>query len=137
MWVTNQSRRPARDSDNLWPPPPAPVLHPSQVSSRLDDSSMRLLRYWMLLSASLGFLSLHAGAALTNAGFEDAHPAAGWEVTTYGAQPRLEVDSGAVHEGKQSLRISAGEPSDTALAQEVSLDPNRWFRFSAWVRTEK
>src|SRR5438045_8802908 len=97
---------------------------------------MKLLRYWMLLSASLGLLSPHADAALRNAGFEDAHPAAGWEVTTYGAQPRLEVDSGLFQEGKQSLRISAGEPSDTALAQEVSLEPNRWFRVSDWVRRE-
>ena len=91
----------------------------------------------MLTSASVGLLSLHVGAALTNAGFEDAQPAAGWAVTTYGAQPRLELDSALVKEGSQSLRISAAEPSDTALAQEVSLEPNRWFRFSAWVRTEK
>jgi alpha-N-arabinofuranosidase len=71
--------------------------------------------------------------ALKNAGFEAGGD--GWEVTTYGARPSVEKDAGVVHKGKQSLRLSATEPSDTALSQEVRLEPGRLYRLSAWVRT--
>ncbi|HEV3387052.1 MAG TPA: alpha-L-arabinofuranosidase C-terminal domain-containing protein, partial [Gemmata sp.] len=39
------------------------------------------------------------------------------------------------HEGKQSLRISATELSDTALGQELRLKPNQFYRITGWVRT--
>jgi alpha-N-arabinofuranosidase len=45
------------------------------------------------------------------------------------------VDDTIRHEGKQSLRISAAEPSDTALGQEVQLRAGRLYRLSGWVRT--
>src|SRR5262249_14335776 len=46
-----------------------------------------------------------------------------------------EADPSTAHEGRQSLRISAAERSDTALGQEVSLRPGGWYRFTGWVRT--
>ena len=84
---------------------------------------------------SVACLGLQAADRLTNAGFEEANPTNGWEVNVYGAPPRLELDSELAHGGRQSLRVSAVEPSDTALAQEVTLNPTQWYRFSAWVRT--
>jgi dipeptidyl aminopeptidase/acylaminoacyl peptidase/alpha-L-arabinofuranosidase len=70
---------------------------------------------------------------LRNAGFENKLE--GWSVHVYGAPPKIEADDTIRHEGKQSLRISATEPSDTALGQEVQLRGGRWYRFSGWVRT--
>jgi alpha-N-arabinofuranosidase len=60
-----------------------------------------------------------------------------WSLHVYGARPQVEVDTKVVHKGKQSLRISAAELSDTALGQEVQLKPERCYRFSGWVRTRK
>jgi len=40
-----------------------------------------------------------------------------------------------VHEGRQSLRVSAEEPSDTALGLELPLKPGAAYCFSGWVRT--
>jgi alpha-N-arabinofuranosidase len=93
--------------------------------------------------SSLCFLALmglvcgnaRAAESLTNSGFEAAEATAGWIVATYGAAPRLELDRQVLRQGGQSLRITAGEPSDTALAQELALEPNQSYRFSAWVRT--
>jgi alpha-N-arabinofuranosidase len=59
----------------------------------------------------------------------------GWSLHVYGARPQVEVDSKVVHKAKQALRISAAKPSDTALGQEVQLQPGRCYRFSGWVRT--
>jgi alpha-N-arabinofuranosidase len=70
---------------------------------------------------------------LKNPGFEDKLD--GWEVHTYGAPSLVESDAQITHEGKQSLRISAQEPSDTALGQDLLLKPCRWYRFTGWVRT--
>ena len=54
----------------------------------------------------------------------------------YGAQPKIAADATVRHEGRQSLRIRADEPSDTALGQEVNLRPGQWYRLTGWVRTE-
>jgi alpha-N-arabinofuranosidase len=70
---------------------------------------------------------------LLNPGFESK--LAGWSLHVYGARPTLGWDGRVVREGKQSLRISASEPSDTALGQEVRLRPGRCYRLSGWVRT--
>jgi alpha-L-arabinofuranosidase len=88
-------------------------------------------------TASMLVLALTArpvdSADLKNPGFGEG--ADGWSVTTYGAQPIVEKDARIVHEAKQSLRISATEPSDTALSQEVGLRPGQLYRLSGWVRT--
>jgi alpha-N-arabinofuranosidase len=75
------------------------------------------------------------GGALRNPGFESSGPQGGWVVVTFGAPVRVDADREVVHEGDQSLRVSASEPSDTALAQEVAVRPRGWYRFSGWVRT--
>ena len=73
---------------------------------------------------------------LQNAGFESAAVQPGWTVHVYGAEPRLALDPTVFHEGRQALRVSADDLSDTALGQEVQLEPGRWYRLSGWVRTE-
>jgi alpha-N-arabinofuranosidase len=70
---------------------------------------------------------------LRNPGFEAGLD--GWSVHVYGAPSRVEADREVVREGRQSLRIAAAEPSDTALGQEVALKPGQWYRLTGWVRT--
>jgi alpha-N-arabinofuranosidase len=98
----------------------------------------------ILLAAALGVSfspGAHEGAqgqdapVLKNPGFETRLD--GWSLHVSGAQPTVEADSQIVHEGKQSLRISAAEASDTALGQEVRLPPGRCYRLSGWVRTRQ
>ncbi len=72
---------------------------------------------------------------LKNAGFEEGLQA--WAVTSYGAEPHVQVDEGVAHEGKHSLHVSSDKPSDTALAQELALRPGRCYRLSGWVRTRR
>src|SRR5690242_15826911 len=74
-----------------------------------------------------------ADGALTNPGFEDGSD--GWTLHAYGARPVVEKDAAAAHGGKHSLRVSAAEPSDAALSQEVRLTPGHLYRLSGWVRT--
>ena len=69
---------------------------------------------------------------LRNPGFEDKLD--GWEVHTYGAPAQVEVDQQVAHEGKQSLRLSATEPSDTALGQEMWGRVTLFSRFPAAPR---
>jgi alpha-N-arabinofuranosidase len=96
----------------------------------------------ILFLASFFLLGVHAevrsgaGAGTThlkNAGFEAGTD--NWEVVVYGAKSEAVADPAIVREGRQSLRISASNPSDTALGQEIQLKPGRLYRFSGWVRT--
>jgi len=93
-------------------------------------------RLLVLLAFCFGLYGASAAELILNRGFEDLVPNVGWETNIYGALPRIERDSVTVHEGRSSLRITAAEPSDTALAQEVRLAPKLWYRFSAWVKTK-
>ena len=77
-----------------------------------------------------------SGERIFNGGFESDVPHEGWSLHVYGAQPKVTLDQVRHHEGKQSLRIESAEPSDTAFGQEVRLKPGRWYRLSAWIRTE-
>jgi alpha-N-arabinofuranosidase len=91
----------------------------------------------MLGAVLLAFLGV-AGAPgaeppIKNAGFEDKLE--NWSTHVYGAPSQVEVDDQVAHEGKHSLRVRAGEVSDTALGQEITVKPGQWYRFSGWVRT--
>jgi alpha-N-arabinofuranosidase len=85
----------------------------------------------ILLSAA--FPAILRGDHLENGGFEEGTK--GWSLHVFGAKPRVEPDADIRHGGKQSLRIQAGEPTDTALGQEVQLTPGQWYRFRGWVKT--
>ncbi len=68
-----------------------------------------------------------------NRGFEDGLDR--WETSVSGASSTIDFDAGVVREGRQSLRVTATEPSDTAFGQEVMLKPGQAYRLSGWVRT--
>ncbi len=94
-----------------------------------------------LFQLSAGFLitafpaSGAEAALLRNAGFESALVQEGWEKTVYGAASQIELDTQIARQGKQSLRVTATEPSDAALGQETTLRPAQWYRLSGWVKT--
>ncbi len=70
---------------------------------------------------------------LRNPGFEDELK--GWETAVYGARPTIGFDSSVLREGRQSVRVSATQPSDTAFGQEVMLEPGQSYHLAGWVRT--
>ena len=71
--------------------------------------------------------------AIANPGFESATER--WSIHIYGAKPGVASDTETKHEGKSSLRISASEPTDTALGQELRVRPSQLYRLTGWVRT--
>jgi alpha-N-arabinofuranosidase len=95
----------------------------------------------VLVLSSAGFAAALRAATgddaplLKNPGFEAGDD--GWARAVYGAPSTIAADTRIVHEGKQSLRIAATEPSDTALGQDVRLRPGRCYRLSGWVRTRQ
>ena len=84
-------------------------------------------------------LALFAGRqdSLIDPGFESTTLAAAWERVVYGAPASFESDASVRHGGERSLAISASEPSDAALGQEVTLEPHAWYRFRGFVRTQQ
>lgn len=70
---------------------------------------------------------------ILNAGFESGQT--DWSIHIYGAKSTVDTDSEVVHGGKNSLKISSTQPSDTALGQEIVVRPGRWHRFRGWVKT--
>ena len=76
-----------------------------------------------------------AGPVLKNASFESNDPLDGWQLVTYGNIARVRLDAESVHQGRHALRVTAEEPSDTALGQEIDLQPHGWYRFTGWVKT--
>ncbi len=73
---------------------------------------------------------------LANPGFESNVLHEGWSLHVYGAPPTLAQDATVCHEGRQSLRVSAAEPSDTAFGQEMDLQAGQLYRLTGWVKTQ-
>ncbi len=90
----------------------------------------------MLLGPCANESSSGPTRALKNGGFESPQPLEGWQLISFGARPNVSLDPDVVHQGRQSLRVSADEPSDTALGQDISLAPSGWYRFTGWVKTQ-
>jgi len=100
-------------------------------------------RFGRFVAALFGCAVTLAGEAqpagpLPNASFEQAGTdglPVGFRKYVYGAQPTIAFDSQVKKDGRQSLRVSAEQPSDTAVAQDIQLKPGAGDRFTGWVRT--
>ncbi|QVL34096.1 carbohydrate binding domain-containing protein [Telmatocola sphagniphila] len=104
------------------------MMHlPRTFSTRL------LLSIFLIFTPALHSSDTPAKATFRNALFEEG--ITGWQVTTYGAQAEVTVDPAITHEGKKSVRISSTMESDTALGQEMTLDPAKMYQITGWVRT--
>jgi len=102
-----------------------------------DQSAVAGYALWLATMARS--LSVGEGTQapyLLNASFESGPQLDGWTTHVYGATPEITLDTGTAKEGRQSLRVSCGELTDTAFGQEVMLKPGRFYRFSGWVRTQ-
>jgi alpha-N-arabinofuranosidase len=74
-------------------------------------------------------------ATVKNPSFELELPLSGWQVVTYGARASVAREDHEVHSGQYSLRLTADAPSDTALNQEIEVEPGKFYRFTGWVKT--
>jgi WD40 repeat protein len=72
---------------------------------------------------------------LKNPGFEDGLE--GWATDVIGARPTIAFDASVIKEGRQSLRLTATELSDTAFGQEIMLEPGQAYHLVGWVRTRE
>jgi alpha-L-arabinofuranosidase len=98
-------------------------------------STLRFAPMVLFLVVGTGAVADDAPSApLTNPGFESVNPLESWQLVTYGHKAQVALDGNA-HEGRRALRITAEEPSDTALGQEIDLPPRGWYRFTGWVKT--
>ncbi|HLW67139.1 MAG TPA: alpha-L-arabinofuranosidase C-terminal domain-containing protein [Gemmataceae bacterium] len=98
-------------------------------------SSLPLLASVQILLCVHSFANATDPALLKNPDF--ANKLESWSLTAYGAKPALEFDTKIIHGSKQSLHISASEPSDAAISQDVRLQPGGCYRFSGFVRTRQ
>jgi hypothetical protein len=77
---------------------------------------------------------LGVAGLLTNPSFEAGFT--GWtRLTTKGAQAQFDLDTNGAREGRQSVRISVTQLSDSCIYQDLVLKPGRRYGFSGWVRT--
>ncbi len=72
---------------------------------------------------------------LVNGDFESAALHEGWSIHVCGARPTVTNDTTVAHGGRQSLKVDADKPTDTAFGQEVQLKPGHWYRLTGWVKT--
>jgi alpha-N-arabinofuranosidase len=74
-----------------------------------------------------------AATIIKNPGFEA--DVKDWSIHVFGNKPEIDIDKKIVHEAGQALRITATEPGDIALGQEIQLKPRQCYRFTGWIRT--
>ncbi len=117
---------------------PPQTEYPQVYGHICTAARIRFVLFVLAATASLSYSkeSSNRSVLLKNPGFEARRVHRGWSLHVYGARPTLVQDTTVRHEGRQSLRISASKLSDTALAQEVKLQPGRLYRFTGWVRTQ-
>ncbi|HET7219671.1 MAG TPA: hypothetical protein VFJ02_16560 [Vicinamibacterales bacterium] len=102
----------------------------------------RFLLIVVIFSVWLG--GVPAGAAgpnqLPNGSFEDAssdpETPDGWTRQRYVPGASLTWEAGTTHDGLRSVRISNPAPNDAAWTQTITLEPNRNYLLSGWIRTE-
>jgi alpha-N-arabinofuranosidase len=75
--------------------------------------------------------------ALRNGGFESSNPTEAWEVIApNGTNFSLTLDRAGAKEGSQSLLISASQPVEISLRQEVFLPVGTLWRLTGWVKSK-
>lgn len=70
---------------------------------------------------------------IRNPGFESTLD--DWSINIYGAKSEVVLDREVKHGGNSSLRIASTALSDTAVGQELQLNPGQNYRLTGWVKT--
>jgi alpha-L-arabinofuranosidase len=92
-----------------------------------------------LATSSLLVLVVSAGTVqLRNAGFESSTAAEFWQVEPSEAKQTfsMSLDRSQVKEGQQSLLISADQPVNLTLRQEIFLPVGTLWRLTGWTKSE-
>jgi len=95
----------------------------------------------LLLLPTLSLLVIVGSAGpvqLKNAGFESSTPAEFWQVEPSEAKQTFSMtaDRSQTKEGQQSLLISADQPVDLTLRQEIFLPVGTLWRVTGWTKSE-
>ena len=101
---------------------------------------------WGLVACSLLFHVPFAGASgqnvLINGSFEEGGDPSipdtpdGWSRQAYAPGASLTWESDVARDEFRSVRISNPTPNDTAWTQTVTLEPNRNYLLSGWIKTD-
>jgi putative membrane-bound dehydrogenase-like protein len=76
---------------------------------------------------------------LPNPSFEEVNgdKPKSWDSRTYGGTAEHALDTAVAHTGKNSLRISSKDGSDTSWFTDVPLEANSTYLFSGFIKTDK
>ena len=104
----------------------------------------RPLVAWAVAACSLLVPARSAQASgpnqLANGSFEepggDVDTPSGWSRQAYAPGASLAWESGAAHEGLFSVSVTNLTPNDAAWTQTLTLEPNRNYLLSGWIKTE-
>src|SRR5215467_5296383 len=84
----------------------------------------------LLLLATAGYTT----PSLNNGGFESEPVTANWVVSGAHAAIVIKADTQSPKQGRQALLVSAAEPTDISLSQEIYLPVGTLWRLSAWLK---
>jgi Polysaccharide lyase family 4, domain III/Carbohydrate binding domain len=121
----------AQTSFALLDPYRAPADSPFGANTHLQPPSM------VPLMSALGI-----GWARMDLTWEDIEPPAlaGWSPEVYQAAATVELDSTVAHTGQSSVKIVNQSPIQAnyfaTIAQQITVEPNTTYTFSAWVKGE-
>jgi hypothetical protein len=73
---------------------------------------------------------------IRNGGFESDEVLANWVVSPAQSHVVMKADTQSRKEGRQSLLISAVEPADLSLSQQIYLPVGTLWRLSAWLKVD-
>jgi hypothetical protein len=99
----------------------------------LSASQDKTLRLWLLPDPPPAMKRETNSGLIKNGGFEAGIE--GWTGWSHGHHSQFEFDRDVVRGGRQSLRVTASEPADCGVWQDVYLKPQQWYHLSGWVRT--
>jgi hypothetical protein len=105
----------------------------AEQQQKLDQLKGKPLDLKLLARAAAPVFSEYP-KELINSKFENGTD--GWIVEAQASQATVEADTETIHEGKQSLRISAEEPTERWLAQVIRLHGPAMYRLRGWVKTK-
>jgi hypothetical protein len=100
--------------------------------------------FFIAMMLSVWFGDTPAGAAasnqLPNGSFEeassDANAPNGWTRQAFAPGASLTWETDTAHDGLRSARIGNPTPNDAAWTQTVTLEPDRNYLLSGWIKTE-
>ncbi len=106
---------------------------------RAAGGAVALATVAVLLAVAAPAIATPAGELVQNGLFTagEAGVPTGWSHAAYRPEPEVTTFGWAVDEaGIGAISIESRAPNDASWVQRVTVEPERWYRISGWVRTE-